>query len=606
MGLNIIKNDAVELTSGEKKTLNLLKKIYENVTREVFLYSQPVLNNLRPDFLVLDSQKGISIIEVKDWSKSYIQDANKINVILQDREEKNPLYKMKEYIGIIKGLLTANTDIFIKNEENISGNIIFTNMSWEDAIEYEYIDYLENKSSHTLFSDDLNKLIVENLFEDIEDVNMTNEELAALRTLLFPEIKITKILDNAGNGLDIKALDKEQEDFARRIPYGHYMVSGIPGSGKTVILVTRALHLIKENPNWKVLILTYNKALQKKLQTRLDILANEIKNNRLLESLPIDNIQILRFHQLTNMLAGHSKKPEDMKDAEWWDNGIVKIALGHARPMYDAILIDEYQDFHDDWIRLCIKCCEKYEIIGNNKNVREVVNLFLAGDRLQSIYNYNDVSWKSIGIDMRGRSKLLKTSYRSANEHLMLALEFLREEDKLKKEVLDFYKEEDESDININNLSNDGMIEFIDGDYNSISHNIKYLIEDLEYKYNDILILCKSKDDCDKVKSVLDNKYSSNSVFVKDAKGDEIDTKMLLSTYHSSKGLESKVAILVNVDKFKKNEKSKQNDIESRKLLYVGMTRACERLYIHADSYEKDSFAKIIKGLYENSTVQSY
>lgn len=263
MGLNIIKNDAVELTSGEKKTLNLLKKIYENVTREVFLYSQPVLNNLRPDFLVLDSQKGISIIEVKDWSKSYIQDANKINVILQDREEKNPLYKMKEYIGIIKGLLTANTDIFIKNEENISGNIIFTNMSWEDAIEYEYIDYLENKSSHTLFSDDLNKLIVENLFEDIEDVNMTDEELAALRTLLFPEIKITKILDNAGNGLDIKALDKEQEDFARRIPYGHYMVSGIPGSGKTVILVTRALHLIKENPNWKVLILTYNKALQK-------------------------------------------------------------------------------------------------------------------------------------------------------------------------------------------------------------------------------------------------------------------------------------------------------------------------------------------------------
>ena len=63
----------------------------------------------------------------------------------------------------------------------------------------------------------------------------------------------------------------KQEEFARKVPYGHYMVTGIPGSGKTVILLARAVHLIKENPNWKILILTYNKSLSYKLRLYLNI-----------------------------------------------------------------------------------------------------------------------------------------------------------------------------------------------------------------------------------------------------------------------------------------------------------------------------------------------
>ena len=41
------------------------------------------------------------------------------------------------------------------------------------------------------------------------------------------------------------------------------------------------------------------------------------------------------------------------------------------------------------------------------------------------------------------------------------------------------------------------------------------------------------------------------------------------------KGLENKIVILLNI-----------NNIEDKKLIYVGMTRASERLYIHSDSYE--------------------
>ena len=72
--------------------------------------------------------------------------------------------------------------------------------------------------------------------------------------------------------------------------------------------------------------------------------------------------------------------------------------------MYDEILIDEYQDFYDDWIKLCIACCKKYKTLNSDRKEVELVNLFLAGDRLQSIYNPNKTSWKKIGINMQGRS----------------------------------------------------------------------------------------------------------------------------------------------------------------------------------------------------------
>lgn len=45
------------------------------------------------------------------------------------------------------------------------------------------------------------------------------------------------------------------------------MVTGVPGSGKTVLLLARAIHLVREHPEWKIKILTYNRSLKQKLKT---------------------------------------------------------------------------------------------------------------------------------------------------------------------------------------------------------------------------------------------------------------------------------------------------------------------------------------------------
>lgn len=78
-----------------------------------------------------------------------------------------------------------------------------------------------------------------------------------------------------------------------------------------------------------------------------------------------------------------------------------------------AILIDEYQDFRDNWIELCVKLVK--ESSDGKKSI------FLAGDRLQSIYNPKEIIWKDLEIMIQGRSKLLKHSYRAGKKHIELA-----------------------------------------------------------------------------------------------------------------------------------------------------------------------------------------
>jgi len=58
---------------------------------------------------------------------------------------------------------------------------------------------------------------------------------------------------------------------------------------------------------------------------------------------------------------------------------------------------------------------------------------------------------------------------------------------------------------------------------------------------------------------------------------------MNITTYHSSKGLENKIAILLNVD-----------TIHEKKLLYVGTTRASEKLYLHSTSFQKGIGKKLM------------
>ncbi len=602
MSLYIIKNDSKDLTPGENKLLNKIKKLYENYENEAYLYVQPTISNLIPDFILIDNKKGISILEVKDWSLSYMKDVNKKRAILIDREDDNPVNKTKQYFNICNGIISDNDKIYDLNEF-LYANTVLTNMSDKDLQQEKIKSAFNIKPVKILSKDDLLKLSISDMFST-EECEISEDEMINIRTSLFPEIKIVKENyeeDNSFKDEIIYSLDNKQENYARKIPYGPYMITGVPGSGKTQILIARSIYLIKENPDWKIQIVTYNLSLTNKIESILNEIARDYSNSFMLKDIKIENIGVSTFHKLA-MRESRETKPYKLNGKQkntWFNVTLPVLALKKSKPTYDAILIDEYQDLQDDWIRVCIKLCKKYKYKNYQGREVEGINLFMAGDRLQSIYNSKDHSWNKLGINMQGRSNFLKTCYRTGKENSFLALKFLQENKTLKEEVNKFYKDDENKVISLENTSEmKSTVEFIEGEYEEVISCVNSLIRNNKYSYKDILIVCYSQKQCEKIKNMLPSYIRVNTRFVKEADKEDMDTCLLTSTYYSSKGLEGKVVILVDVDFFSGNLDMKK-EIMDRKLLYVGMTRASEKLIIHAKNFNKNSFAKDIKNIYE-------
>lgn len=429
MSLYIMKNDSKNLTKGENSLLNKIKKLYKNEKRDAYLYVQPTISNLVPDFILIDEKKGISILEVKDWSLSYIKDVNKRKVILSDRQDDNPINKTRQYFNICNGIISDNEKIYDLNDY-LYANTVLTNMSSEDLQVDKIKSAFNIKPVNILNKDILSKLTINDMFSE-EECEISEDGMVNVKTSLFPEIKIVKENNKEKKSIDdvsIYSLDEKQENLIRKFPYGPYMITGVPGSGKTQILIARAIHLIKENPNWKIQIVTYNLSLANKIESILNEIAMDYSNNNILKDVEIENISVRTFHSLA-MRVSRAKVPYKLSSEQkntWFDETLPILALEKCKPTYDAILIDEYQDFHDDWIRVCVKLCKKYKYKNYQGKEIEGVNIFLAGDRLQSIYNSKEHGWNKLGINMQGRSNFLKTGYRAGKENSFLALKFLQ------------------------------------------------------------------------------------------------------------------------------------------------------------------------------------
>ena len=590
MTLTIIPTDLPTLTPGERKILEKLKTLYREAKQEGILYIQPRIRNMEPDFILIDRKRGVALLEVKDWGIAYINRVDRRKVELNDgKTVDNPLFKTNRYFNMLKGVFN-DEDILVKDDGELKvkvyAHVVFTNLTAIEMKENNLHTFFDQYPSKYLVADQLRKLKIDDIFGmDICELN--KNELNGIKTLIFPEIKIIQSPHkNESCPLAeeiINALDTEQEKYAKSLPYGHYMVTGIPGSGKTVILLARAIHLLRQNPDWKLKIVTYNNSLCSKLENKLNQLAANLK----FTDIHLENIEVSTFHKFAKNIA-QTDVPHSASN-EWWSETLPKLALEKARPRYDAILIDEYQDFYDDWIRVCIKSCKAHTYKDNRNVERTGINLFLAGDRLQSIYNKRETSWKEIGINMQGRSRLLKKSYRSGSEHIELALQFLKQNNQLSDEVSQFYSPENEFSFE-NEIQN--SVSFLEGSLQEVKEKIEHILMNEKRKPEEILVLCKNWQAARNLKSLFSLRVQGKIEVAKDIK----EGKLMITTYHSSKGLEAPITFLVQANQFKKQNLN-QNDVIERKLLYVAMTRASEHLYIHGDDFRGNHYAKVIRDL---------
>lgn len=551
-----------KLTEGEKYTLEKLKRIVPETT---YIYLQPTINGVRPDFVLIDAKLGVIVIEVKDWSDCYLETANKKEVIFQNGERsKNPIKQITRYKGIIRNNIEGINEFVDEDGDSIipiNSLIFMTNLTSEKLESLG--DVFRDKEVKVYDRTMLRNLDYEVLAECLY-ANITAQEVDVLRGILLPEIIVPTNKKLAGNSFicidDFHVLDKEQEDFAKRIPNGHYMVSGLPGSGKTVMLLTRAIHLALLHHDWDILIVTYTNALKNKLSKQLAKKALEMNCSKAL----LDNIKVCTFHSLCSEVIGQPKTPEGMDKDTYFNyyypqKAIECLKSGKNTCQYDSILVDEYQDFHVNWFELVKAVCRTQE---------GTQNLFFAGDRLQRIYDVPWNSYKEIGINIQGRSKLLKKSYRTNSVHMDYALKFLSLDKSCSKEISHFYELDKLEDI----TSVGEYVELLEGEENiAIKKVLTELVIEKKVPLCDILIITHSQYSAKSLISDLGKEFACMCYFGKEPK----ESKLHFTTYYSAKGLEAKYCILHSVEKFDTSCKTE------RKLMYVGMTRASKRLFVH-------------------------
>ena len=258
---------------------------------------------------------------------------------------------------------------------------------------------------------------------------------------------------------------------------------------------------------------------------------------------------------------------------------------------YTHIIVDETQDL----TRV------QLEFIKTLYMNRSYSSMLFVSDTAQSIYPeawlVKGRSFTSIGLDMTGKSTSLSKSYRTTMQIAYAAYSLIEDD----KNIL-----EDDNFVKPSLIDKQGVYPVYRGFKNKVSE-AEYIAETIEnelknkYDYKDIAIISKFKNQLKDIKIFLEK---NNSPYKELESNEELDFNeecVKLLTMHCAKGLQFKAVIIAGLnDKIIPsrdfaNEFEDSDFVESidRRLLYVGMTRATEELFL--SSYGNPS--KFIKDI---------
>lgn len=255
------------------------------------------------------------------------------------------------------------------------------------------------------------------------------------------------------------------------------------------------------------------------------------------------------------------------------------LALQEAQQMnhgkYTHIIIDESQDLTKVQLEF-LKC-----IYSEKKHS----SIMFVADNTQSIYSQSWLGkgrpYTTIGYDMSGKSRVLTKNYRTTTEISTAAYGLIECDMNIKNNV-DFVKPS-----LIDRHGHPPLYRFFTTSGEQLSYlvaEIKSLLND--YKKSEICIVAREKRLIESVSVGLEEANLPCEI-LNDAQPDFESDKIKLVSMHSIKGLEFKIIFLIDLNdgvipntRFYDFDDENTFDSEERKLLYVGMTRANELLYM--------------------------
>ncbi|MBT5873275.1 MAG: UvrD-helicase domain-containing protein [Candidatus Latescibacteria bacterium] len=444
-------------------------------------------------------------------------------------------------------------------------------------------------------------------------------------------------------------LHPEQRNVVEREFQGPARVAGSAGTGKTIVALHRARHLARQHPEARVLVTTFALPLARRLRTQLrrlvgqesDLLdrvavhdVNELGlklyeemfgtpllaqdsmirtllkrssseapdhkfSDRFLESewhVVVDDWQLHSWEAYRDVprLGRKKRLGEKQRELLWGifesvqkklrSEGLVTMPMiysaleehlrsGDSAP-YDFAVIDEAQDVNVSQLRFFSA------LAGSQPN-----GLFFAGDMGQRIFQ-TPFSWKSLGVDVRGRSHTLKINYRTSHQ-------IRRQADRLLPPGI--------SDVDGNDQDRRGTVSVFNGpepaiqvfdseeaECASIAKWIEQRIEEGCLPH-EMAIFVRSQDQVERARLAADQ--AGYPISIPEAGQDPEPDKVAVMQMHLAKGLEFKSVIVAACDdeilplESRLLTATEESDLKEvyeteRQLLYVACTRARDHLLV--------------------------
>lgn len=581
---------ARRMTAGERRFAHRLETLLE--ADYLCWYDVPVGTKYQhPDFLVLHPRRGLLVLEVKDWTREYIQQINPVSVTLLTptgpKEVGNPLEQARQYAFGVKNALERDSQLIAPTGHAHCGKLICPYgfgvvLSAITRKQFDDTDLGDVLPSHLVICKD--EIIEGAEAEEFQQRlwgmftveflhTLTLPQVERIRWHLFPELRISQgsLFEKAETGAKdesigdtlLRVMDLQQEQLARSLGDGHRVIHGVAGSGKTLILGFRCEQLAKtlDKP---ILILCYNVVLAAKLEQLMAA-------RGLAEQVVVRNFHRWCIDQIT-----HYHVPKPLEGDGFFERLVATVSSAVERgqiprAQYGAVLIDEGHDFEPDWFKLVT------QMIDPASN-----SLLLLYDDAQSIYGKKrpgNFSFKSVGIQAQGRTTILRVNYRNTNEILDCAYSFAREI------LTPVDAEEDGVPLVKPEMAgrHGAKPQFVR--LGSLKAEAKHIAEQLSWlhqqttPWNQMAILYKAGFIAAEITQTLDlMKIPYDWLSDRNAKRfDSLRDSVKIMTLHSSKGLEFPIVAIAGLGfmPYKEGEV-----VEDARLLYVGMTRATEHLWM--------------------------
>ena len=358
----------------------------------------------------------------------------------------------------------------------------------------------------------------------------------------------------------LRTLDRKQERLAHSLGPGYRLIRGVAGSGKTLVLTSRARHMASHFPHWRILLVCFNVPLALALERQL---AEHSK------------VQVFNLDKLARrVLIRAGQEIDDDAAVDFHKrrrDALEAVSSIDESVLFDMVLVDEAQDLDEAGLDLA------WAMLKPSRD-----HFVMALDGAQMIYRRR-MSWNPPNVTARGRTTILDLNYRNTRQILDLGQQLLVGIDAHDSES----SNPDDLDILVKPERAERMgmppsclaCPSLRGEAEAICQRVEELLAK-GAEPDQIAVLLGTEELRHDVTRLVPNAFDAKAGRNRDRIFD-VEGRVRVATLRLLKGLEFRHVIVGGANHISVHAADAESSAEDqRRLLYVGVTRATDTLTI--------------------------